>query len=74
MDSVGRILVPKAYRAALGLGPGVKVDVSPYGSGLQLTPLGRGARLAREDGRLVIDGDQVVTDDAMYALIDSGRR
>ena len=74
MDAVGRLVVPKAYRVALALEPGTKVDISPYGSGLQLTPLGRSARLTREDGRLVIDSDQVVTDESMYSLIDSGRR
>ena len=74
LDSVGRVLVPKPIRTALGLQPGTKVDLSVYGSGLQLTPKGRGAVLVSENGRLVIDGDAAVTDDTMFALIDSGRR
>ncbi|MFT4165169.1 MAG: AbrB/MazE/SpoVT family DNA-binding domain-containing protein [Microlunatus sp.] len=75
IDSGGRILLPKHLRDALGLTPGTTVDISPYGAGVQVTPGGRTARLERDpDGRLVSRGDVVVTDDLMYALIDSGRR
>ena len=74
MDSVGRVLVPKAYRDVLGLAPGGKMDISVYGSGLQLTPGGRTARLVEKDGHLVATSDTVVTDEIMYALIDAGRR
>lgn len=75
IDSAGRLLLPKAIREALGLAPGSVVDVSPYGGGVQITPGGRTARLERSaDGRLVATSDTVVTDDAMFALIDSGRR
>ena len=74
MDSVGRVLVPKTLRTVLGLEPGATMDISAYGSGLQITPVGRSARLVRENGRLVIDGDSTVTDDMMFTLIDAGRR
>lgn len=75
IDSGGRILLPKALRDALGLTPGSTVDISAYGSGVQLTPGGRTARLVRdEDGRLVAVSDTVVTDDEVFALIDAGRR
>jgi hypothetical protein len=51
------------------------VDVSLYGSGLQITPGGRTARLERgSNGRLVAESETVVTDDIMFALIDSARR
>jgi len=74
MDAVGRVMVPKALRVNLGLGAGAKLDITAYGTGLQLTPTGRSATVMRENGRMVIDGDAIVTDDMMYALIDAGRR
>ncbi|MFT4258807.1 AbrB/MazE/SpoVT family DNA-binding domain-containing protein [Microbacterium sp.] len=75
IDSGGRLLLPKSVRDSLGLVPGSKVDVSPYGSGVQITPGGRTARLERDaDGRLVSRADTVVTDEQIFALIDSGRR
>lgn len=75
IDSGGRILVPKQLREALGLTPGSTVDISAYGTGLQIVPGGRSARLVRnKDGRLVANADTVVTDEMMFALIDSGRR
>ncbi|GAA2397541.1 type II toxin-antitoxin system antitoxin VapB27 [Mycolicibacterium llatzerense] len=75
IDSGGRILVPKQLRDALGLTPGSTVDISAYGPGLQIVPGGRSARLVRnKDGRLVANADTVVTDEMMFALIDSGRR
>lgn len=75
IDSVGRVVLPKPLRDALGLAPGSKVDISPYGSGVQITPGGRTARLERDpDGRLVSRGETVVSDETMYALLDSGRK
>ena len=74
IDAGGRILVPKSLREALGLVPGAKVDISPYGSGLQVTPGGRTASLQRDsDGNLVGVSTTAVTDDDMFALIDAGR-
>jgi hypothetical protein len=58
----------------LGLAPGTRLDISPCGSGLTLVPQGRTARLVKEDGRLVADGDRTVTDDDVFAFIDAGRR
>ena len=44
IDQAGRILLPKAIRDALGLLPGTKVDISPYGAGVQVVPASRGRR------------------------------
>jgi AbrB family looped-hinge helix DNA binding protein len=74
IDSLGRIVVPKALRDALGLAPGTKVDLSRYGSGLQLTPAGRTAQLHTVGGALVADSSTPVTDEMVFALLDAGRR
>lgn len=75
IDSGGRIVLPKQLRDALGLTPGSRVDVSAYGGGLQITPGGRTARVERDaNERLVARADTEVSDEMMFALIDSGRR
>jgi AbrB family looped-hinge helix DNA binding protein len=74
IDSAGRIVVPKALRDALGLRPGSTVDISRYGTGLQLVPTGRTARLVDEDGLLVATGSTLIDDDIVFALLDAGRR
>ena len=74
MDAVGRVVIPKAIRDALGLRAGSTVDVSRYGAGLQLVPVSRTARLVHESGALVATGDTEIDDDVVFGLIDSGRR
>lgn len=75
VDTMGRIVVPKALRERLGLTPGTRVDISAYGTGLQIVPAGRTARLVRDaDGRLVATGDTTIDDDTVFTLIDAGRR
>lgn len=74
LDSLGRIVIPKTLRDALGLHSGAKVDVSRYGAGLHLVPAGRTARLTEVDGRLVAGSATAVTDDVVFGLLDSGRR
>ncbi len=74
IDSVGRLVVPKPLRDALGLTPGSTVDISRYGAGLQLVPEGRTARTVEEGGVLVITGETVLDDETVFGLIDTGRR
>lgn len=74
IDSVGRVVVPKSLRDALGLTAGSTVDISRYGAGLQLVPAGRTARLVEESGVLVATGDTPIDDDVVLGLIDTGRR
>jgi AbrB family looped-hinge helix DNA binding protein len=74
IDAVGRVVVPKPLRDALGLSAGSTVDISRYGPGLQLVPAGRTARLAEASGVLVATGETVIDDDTVFGLIDAGRR
>jgi len=74
IDAVGRVVIPKPLRDALGLRTGTKVDISFYGAGLQLVPGGRTARLVEEDGMLVATGTTQIDDDIVFGLIDAGRK
>lgn len=74
IDQAGRVVLPKPIRDALGLLPGTKVDITPYGAGAQILPAGRTARLVEEDGVLVAAGETPVDDDTVFALIDAGRK
>jgi len=73
LDGVGRIVVPKPLRDALGLVAGRSWTFSCYGAGLQLVPGGRTARLVDESGTLVATGETEIDDDVVFGLIDSGR-
>jgi AbrB family looped-hinge helix DNA binding protein len=74
IDGLGRLVVPKPLRDALGLTPGTVVDLSRYGSGLQLIPAGRTARIVEDDSGLVAESSTEVTDEVVFDLLDAGRR
>jgi AbrB family looped-hinge helix DNA binding protein len=75
IDAVGRVVVPKLLRDALGLTPGSTLDISRHGAGLQLIPAGRTARLViDESGVLVASGETEIDDDDVFGLVDAGRR
>ena len=74
IDAVGRVVVPKPLRDSLGLGPGSKVDISRYGEGLTLVPVGRTARLVDEGGVRVVAGGTPIDDETVFGLIDAQRR
>lgn len=74
IDSVGRVVVPKALRDALGLTPGSTLDISRYGAGLHLVPEGRTARTVEERGVPVVTGETVLDDEQLFGLLDAGRR
>lgn len=74
IDQAGRVVLPKPIRDALGLLPGTRVDITPYGAGAQLVPAGRTACLVEEHGVLVAAGETPVDDDVVFALIDAGRK
>lgn len=74
VDAVGRIVIPKPLRDALGLRAGSTVDIARYGAGLTIVPNGRTARLVVESGVLVATGDTTIDDDDIFSLVDAGRR
>jgi AbrB family looped-hinge helix DNA binding protein len=74
IDGLGRLLVPKPLRDALGLTPGTVVDLSCYGNGLQLVPAGRTARIVAEGDGLAAESSTEVTDEMVFDLLDAGRR
>ena len=74
VDSVGRVVIPKALRDALGLRTGSVVDVSRYGAGIQLVLSGRVARIVTENGEPVAASDTPINDETVFGLIDAGRR
>ena len=74
IDSVGRVVVPKPLRDALGLQPGSEVEISRYGAGLQLIPAGRSAQVVLEGGVPVVAGDTRIDDEMVFGLLDAGRR
>jgi hypothetical protein len=49
-------------------------QVRAHGAGLPVTADGKRARLVKEEGRLVIAGATSVTDEAIHALIETGRK
>ena len=74
VDSLGRVVIPKALRDALGLMPGSKVDISStHGGALQIVPLRHAARLVEEAGVLVATGETVIDDEVVFSLIGSAR-
>ncbi len=66
--------MPRSLRDALGLAPGTTVDVSRYGAGLQILPVGRTARLMADDGALAAESTTPVDDDVVFGLLDAVRR
>lgn len=74
VDAVGRIVVPKPLRDALGLRTGDAVDVSQYGRGLQVVPMGRTAQVVEENGVRVVTGETKIDDEVVFRLVDDLRR
>lgn len=75
VDSVGRVVIPKPLRNALGMTPGTLVAVTRYGNGIQITVGGRTARLKdAKHGLRVATGHTPIDDDVVFGLIDASRR
>jgi AbrB family looped-hinge helix DNA binding protein len=74
LDSVGRVVIPKPLRDALGLSPGATVEIAQYGAGIQITAGMRTAKIVQEQGMPVVSGETEITDEVLFDLIDRGRR
>jgi AbrB family looped-hinge helix DNA binding protein len=66
IDQAGRLVIPKALRQELGLTPG-EVDIMRDGAGLRIEPIA-GEGTVEVGGRLVIEGDVQLTDEAVREL------
>jgi AbrB family looped-hinge helix DNA binding protein len=77
VDRVGRIVIPKPLRDALGIGPDSQLEVVADGAGLRLEPVQRAERPIGERDGLPILGTvagTVITDDDVRRLRDELQR
>ena len=77
VDRVGRIVIPKPLRDALGIGPDTRLEVVADGAGLRLEPVQRMERPIGESDGLPILGalpGTVITDDDVRRLRDELQR
>lgn len=57
IDKFGRILIPKALRDLLGLGPGSRLKVTATGDEIALQPTGTKPVLEVQEGVLIYQGE-----------------
>lgn len=77
IDSVGRVVIPKALRVALGLGPDTELDLVPDGAGLRLEPVRPRERPIDDHDGLPVLGfveGAVLTDDDVRRFRDDMHR
>jgi AbrB family looped-hinge helix DNA binding protein len=77
VDRVGRVVIPKALRVALGITPDTQLELIPDGAGLRIEPVRRHLRaIDTVDGLPIlgnVDG-AVLTDDDVRSLRDDVQR
>ena len=77
VDRVGRIVIPKALRLGLGIGPDTELELVPDGGGLRLEPVRAHERPVEESDGLPLLGmveGNVLTDDDVRRLRDESQR
>jgi len=77
IDRVGRIVIPKPLRRALGIGPNSELELIPDGAGLRLEVVQRRDRAIDEIDGLPVLGrvaGTVTTDDDIRRLRDDVQR
>jgi AbrB family looped-hinge helix DNA binding protein len=73
VDRVGRVVIPKALRVALGITPDTQLELIPDGSGLRIEPVRRSQRsIDTRDGLPILGNVEgaVLTDDGIRRLRD----
>jgi AbrB family looped-hinge helix DNA binding protein len=77
IDRVGRVVIPKAMRVALGITADTQLELIPDGSGLRIEPVRRDRRLVEISEGLPILGKvegAALTDDDVRRLRDDLQR
>lgn len=77
IDAVGRVVIPKPLRVALGLGPDTELELVPDGAGLRLDPVQPRVRQVEEHEGFPLLGfvqGPVLTDDDVRQLRDDTNR
>jgi len=67
IDKAGRLVVPKELRDRLGIAAGSRVEIREDGSGLRVD-LVASDHIVEIDGRLLVEGDVLLTDDDIREL------
>ena len=77
VDRLGRLVIPKAMRTALGITPDTQLELIPDGSGLRIEPVQQRARpIETRDGLPMLSRVEgaVLTDDDVRRLRDDAQR
>jgi len=77
IDRVGRVVIPKALRVALGITSDTQLELIPDGTGLRIEPVRRDRRSVEISDGLPILGkieDAALTDDDVRRLRDDHQR
>lgn len=77
VDRVGRVVIPKALRVALGITSDTQLELIPDGTGLRIEPVQRQSRSIGTSEGLPILGNvegAVLTDDDVRRLRDDIQR
>jgi AbrB family looped-hinge helix DNA binding protein len=77
IDRVGRVVIPKALRVALGITADTQLELIPDGSGLRIEPVRRDRRAVEISEGLPILGKvegAALTDDDVRRLRDEPQR
>jgi AbrB family looped-hinge helix DNA binding protein len=77
IDAGGRVVIPKAIRASLGLSPGQELDIEERDGRIEIEVAATPVRLVERDGVVVGETDRVMpplTDDVVRATLERVRR